>query len=67
MKEKTTSGGTNINEGLNEGNPNTERTPIQERQPTTLVGGLNQSNYDDEVKGDVPRKKDEGRSTEENE
>jgi hypothetical protein len=60
MKQKTTSGGTETNTGLNEGNPNTHRTPAgNERcEPdhirTGLVGGTAQSNYEDEKKGDVP-------------
>ncbi len=36
MKETNMSGTPDIHTKLNEGNPNTERTPIQERQPTDL-------------------------------
>ncbi|HEX2533912.1 MAG TPA: hypothetical protein VHK69_09265 [Chitinophagaceae bacterium] len=47
MKEKTTSGGSGLQEGLNEGNPNTERTPsgphpVQTGADIDLTGGTTQ-------------------------
>lgn len=57
MKEKTTDGSTEINKGLNEGNPNTERTPIDPRRPNIgLVGGVNQSNHQDDMEGTTEKK-----------
>jgi hypothetical protein len=56
MDEKTTSGKPDTNSGLNEGNPNTERTPIQERQPTDLIGGTAQSNFTDDQEGTTSKK-----------
>ena len=55
MKEKNTSGTPGTNEGLNEGNPNSERTPIDPARPEGLVGGTAQSNYEDEQEGTVKR------------
>src|SRR5687767_946391 len=51
MEEKTTSGRPDTDSGLNKGNPNAERTPIQERQPTNLIGGTAQSNFTDDQAG----------------
>lgn len=40
MKEKRTEGTTERDQGLNEGNPNTERTPADpSRVGTSIVGG----------------------------
>ena len=55
MKEKHTKGSTETNQGLNEGNPNTEFTPIDPTRPDGLVGGTAQSNYEDEQEGTVKR------------
>jgi hypothetical protein len=56
MKEKHTKGTPETEQGLNEGNPNTERTTIDPRRmETALVGGVTQSNFEDEQKGDVKR------------
>jgi hypothetical protein len=58
MKEKTTKGTTELDQGLNEGNPNTERTPIDPtRINTGMIGGTNQSDYKDEQQGTVHHKK----------
>jgi hypothetical protein len=56
MKEKHTKGTPETDQGLNEDNPNTERTPIDPRRiDTGLVGGVTQSNFEDEQKGEVKR------------
>lgn len=56
MKEKTTKGTTETDQGLNEGNPNTERTPIDPRRiDTGIIGGTTQSNFEDEQEGEVKR------------
>jgi hypothetical protein len=56
MKEKTTKGTPELNEGLNEGNPNTERTPVgNDRIDIGLIGGVVQSNTDDEAEGELPQ------------
>ena len=55
MKEKHTKGSPETDQGLNEGNPNTERTPIDPTRPDGLVGGTAQSNYEDEQEGTVKR------------
>ena len=60
MKEKNTKGTTETNQGLNEDNPNTQRTPIDtQRLDTGLVGGTAQSNYEDEQEGEVKRNNEE--------
>jgi hypothetical protein len=59
MKEKHTNGSIETNQGLNEGNPNTERTPIDPTRPDGLVGGTAQSNYEDEQHGTVKRGSEE--------
>ena len=59
MKEKHTNGSTETNQGLNEGNPHTERTPIDPTRPDGLVGGTAQSNYEDEEQGTVNRESGE--------
>ena len=56
MAEKRTKEDNRSRGGLNEGNPNTDRTPIQPRTETNLVGGTSQHNYDDEKQGNVPEK-----------
>jgi hypothetical protein len=44
MKEKHTKGTPETEQGLNEGNPNTERTPIDPKKiDTGMVGGVAQS------------------------
>jgi hypothetical protein len=58
MEEKRTKEDNRSRGGLNDGNPNTDRTPIQPRTETNLVGGIAQHNYDDEKEGTVPKKKD---------
>lgn len=61
MKEKHTKGTPEIDQGLNEGNPNTERTPIDPRRiDTGMVGGVTQSNFEDEQEGEVKRKNQAG-------
>lgn len=57
MAEKRTKENNRSRGGLNDGNPNTDRTPIQPRTETNLVGGLAQHNYDDVKEGRVPDKK----------
>lgn len=59
MKEKHTKRSPETNQGLNEGNPNTERTPIDPTRPEGLVGGTAQSNYEDEQEGTVKRESGE--------
>lgn len=54
MAEKTTKGTTELNQGLNEGNPNTERTPVGNDRVEGITGGVNQRNYTDEQQGEVP-------------
>ena len=58
MEEKNTSGRPDTDSGLNKGNPNAERTPIQERQPTDLIGGTAQSNFTDDEAGTTSKKND---------
>ena len=55
MKEKTTKGTTETDQGLNEGNPNTERTPVDNRKIEGVTGGIKQSNYTDEQQGDTAK------------
>ena len=64
MEEKRTKENNRAKGGLNDGNPNTDRTPIQPRTETNLVGGALQSNYDDEKEGRVPDR--QGNNNEEN-
>lgn len=54
MEEKRTKENNRERGGLNDGNPNADRTPIQPRTETNLVGGINQGNYTDEKKENVP-------------
>ena len=57
MEEKKTKGTPETDQGLNEGNPNTERTPIDDnRKDIGVTGGVNQANYTDEQEGEVPGK-----------
>lgn len=51
MEEKRTKGTPEINQGLNEGNPNTERTPVGNDRVEGITGGVNQSNYEDQQDG----------------
>ena len=53
MKEKNTKGSSETDQGLNEDNPNTERTPIDPTRPEGLKGGTTQSNFEDEKEGTV--------------
>jgi hypothetical protein len=56
MKEKHTKHTPETDRGLNEGNLNTERTPVNPRRiDTGIVGGVTQSNFEDEQKGEVKR------------
>ena len=54
MDVKTTKEDNNSRGGLNDGNPNKDRTPIQPREETNLVGGTTQHNYEDEIAGTAP-------------
>jgi hypothetical protein len=63
MKEKNTKGTSATDEGLNEGNPNTERTPIDPTRPEGLIGGTAQSNYEDEQEGTVQRNNNDEESS----
>lgn len=67
MKEKTTKGTTELNQGLNEGNPNTERTPIDPRRADTgLIGGVTQGNHEDDVEGTTEKKQKDNENAEQN-
>jgi hypothetical protein len=57
MAEKRTKEDNRSRGGLNEGNPNTDRTPIQPRTETNLVGGLTQHTHEDEKEGRAPENK----------
>jgi hypothetical protein len=54
MDEKRTKEDNDSKGGLNDGNPNRDRTPIQPREETNLVGGSTQHNFEDEKEGRVP-------------
>ena len=41
--------------GLNEGNPNTDSTPVSNERIPNMTGGVGQSNYEDEKEGRVHR------------
>ena len=65
MKEKNTKGSPETGEGLNEGNPNTERTPIDPTRLDGLIGGTTQSNFEDEKEGTVKKARESNSENEE--
>ena len=53
MAEKRTKENNREKGGLNDGNPNTDHTPIQPGRLENLTGGVQQHNYIDEIEGRV--------------
>jgi len=57
MAEKRTKEDNSSKGGLNDGNPNADRTPIDSGRISGMTGGTKQANYEDEKAGNVPDKK----------
>jgi hypothetical protein len=54
MDVRTTKEDNDSKGGLNDGNPDRDRTPIHPREEINLVGGTTQYNYEDEIAGTAP-------------